>query len=342
MSVYLRSGVIILTPLYLLNLYVETVYNYSLVDYSQWLLSPSKNSDFSFGAFIITFALFALCTFWFSLFIKGVYIKLFGRASDYVYLGNSKKFNGHYYQVSDPQKQTWQSTSSDIEYNYSFNNIERKQSFTSVDATQGHLGDTTSQFSLGSLFTHLVIILFFLLPMLGTLHGCFAVMCAELFDGNYNDNIFKFAWEDSFELTLAQFQISLSQYYLSWVFLLFFMLFCINRFPRQQFGGREAPLPNAIKVGGLLTATPVEMTTVIDRETYTEFGQTKIKYVDTTKRNITFKFSNIFKKTVYVTAMVELKKRQALEEELAEKITNNTECTVIITENLAIDLVAKP
>ncbi len=340
MSIYLRWGVIIFTPLYLLNLYVETVYHYSLADYSQWLFSPSENSDFSFGALIITFSLFSLCTFWFNLFINGIYIKFFGRKSNYAYLGNSKKFNGHYYQISDPQKQTRQSTSSDIEYNYSFNNIERIQSFTSVDATQDELGSTTSQFSLGSLFTHLVIILFFLLPMLGTLHGCFAVMCAELFDGNYNDNIFKYAWEDSFELTLAQFQISLSQYYLAWVFLLFFMLFCINKFPRQQFGSRIIPLPKTIKVGALLTAVPVEMTTVIDRETYTEFGQTKIRYVDTSKRNITFKFSDIFKKAVYVTAMVELNNSQVLEDELDEKITNNTECTVIITDNLAIELIA--
>lgn len=339
MSVYLRWGVIILTPLYLLNLYVETVYNYSLADYSQWLFSPSDNSDFSFGAFIITFALFALCTFWFSLFINGVYTKFLGRKSNYAYLGNSKKFNGYYYQVSDPQKQTWQSMGSDIEYNYSFNNIERIQSFTSVDATQDDLGSTTSQFSLGSLFTHLVIILFFLIPMLGTLHGCFAVMCAELFEGSYNDNIFKFSWENSFELTLAQFQISLSQYYLSWPFLLFFMLFCINRFPRQQFGERLTPLPNAIKSGNILSASPVEMTTVIDKETYTEFGQTKIKYVDTTKRNITFRFSNIFKKTVYVTTIIDLNNNKILESELAGKIKNNTQCTVKITNGLAIELV---
>ena len=338
-SNYLRWGLIIISPLYLLNLYVQSAYNYSLANYGQWLFSPSENSDFSFGPFIITLALLAVCTFWFSLFINGMYVKLFGSKKDYAYLGNSAQFNGHYYRVSDPQKQTYQTAASDIEYNYSFDNIERKQSFThEANLAQG-LGSTTSQFSLGRLFTHLVVILFFIVPMLGTLHACFSAMSGELFTGSYNDNIFKYAWEDSFEITLNQFQVSLTQYYLSWVFLLFVMMFCFVKFPRQQFGARISPLPKSLTVGSTHKAIPVEITKILTTDVYNEFGQTKTKTVETTKRNVTFEFNHIFKKTVYVTAIVETKDKPKLESELISYIEQHTEQTLEITDNLGIKLI---
>ena len=41
-SNYLRWGLIIISPFYLLNLYVQSAYNYSLANYGQWLFSPSE------------------------------------------------------------------------------------------------------------------------------------------------------------------------------------------------------------------------------------------------------------------------------------------------------------
>lgn len=332
----LRLGLITIVPFYFLNLYVETVYSYSLASYGEWLLSPSENSDFSFGPFIITLVLFSICIFWFSLFVNGFYFRFFGSKNDYVYLGNSAKFNGHYYLLSDPQKQIHQAMASDIEYNYSFNSIELKQTFTSVNNIDNDLGKTSSQFSLGSLFTHLIIILFFLIPMLGTLHTCFSLMCGELFEGIYNNNVYKYAWEDSFEITLQQFQLSLTQYYLSWPILLFFMLYCVAKFPRQQFGQRIRPLPKTVIPGNTLQATPVEMTPVFETQSYTQFEEHKTRYVETSRKNVTFAFNNLFNKTVYVTAIFDTKSNHTLEEELTINIANKNKRSVKIIDDLGI------
>ena len=338
MTRYLRWGLII-SPLYLLNLYVEKVYNYSLANYGQWLFSPSDNSDFSFGPFIITLALLVVCIFWFSLFINGLYIKLFGKKQDYVYLGNSAEFNGHYYKIADLQKKTYQTTASDITYNYSFDNIERKQPFThDTNLAQG-LGRTTGQFSFGRLFSHLVVILVFLIPMLGTLHASFSTLCGEYFTGHYNDNIYKYAWQDSFGIILSKYEISLTQYYLSWPFLLFLMIFCFVKFPRQTFGSRVAPLPSSIKKGKILSAIPIEMTKIFVSEIYTEFGQTKTKTVESKKRNVTFEFIHLFKKTVYITAIVDTADKPTLEDKITNHITQRTEYTVKITDTLGIELI---
>ena len=149
-----------LSPLYLLNSYTETIYQYSLADYWQWLFSASDHSYFEFDEFAVSIVLMMVCLFWISLFINGALTKLLGKEQNYIYLGNSKVFYGNYYSPHGLD-QAVKTAISETEHNTSFDNIGRFQSFTREKYSQresSNLGKTSQQFSLGRSLGNLIII----------------------------------------------------------------------------------------------------------------------------------------------------------------------------------------
>lgn len=335
----LSWAIIAIPSLYLLNLYVIKVYRFSIFKYLSWLAKPKTRQPIDLGVPIFTFVLFLTCIFFASYITDSFYLKAFGKTQEYVYLGNSTEFNARYYQENDNTKKVLTVLSPDIQYNYSFDDIERKQSFLYNSKASSGLGNTVSQYSIGRTITFSFIILIFLLPMLGTLHASFSPMCSAKFGYDDPNNIYRFDWNKSFDTLLKQHHFSLAKWAIAWVLSIILMIYCSNVFPRQQFGERATPLPYMITPGNTFEAKPINIETIYTTDRYTTSGSTRYEDYETTYRNVTFTFENIFSQTAFVTTIVDVDNSEALEEFIKKSIQGNNKIPIVVTDDLGFALI---
>ena len=335
----LRWLAIFLPAIYFLNRYVKFFYGFPLKRYLGWLIKPSARQPIDLGVPVFTFILFLTCIFFASFITDGFYIKAFGKQQDYVYLGNSTEFNARYYQESDSTKKVLVVLSPDIQFNYSFDDIERKQSFLHDANVTNDLGNTVSQYSVGRTVTFIFIIMMFFLPMLGTLHASFSPMCSAKFGYDDPNNIYRFDWNKSFNELLKQHHFSLAKWAMAWVLSIILMISCSNVFPRQQFGERVSPLPYMITPGNSFEATPISIHTIYATERYTTSGSTVYEDFDTNSRNVTFTFESVFSRATFVTTIVDVEDNAELEELIKSSIRSNKKMSVLVTDDLGFELV---
>jgi len=91
----LRIGFIVLTPVWLLNVYLKYIYQFTLVDLVRHF--SLVNGDINLPPLIGSSILMVVCTLYFSGIVNGLCLKAFGESHRWVYLGNDSAFNGHYY-----------------------------------------------------------------------------------------------------------------------------------------------------------------------------------------------------------------------------------------------------
>lgn len=334
----LRWAIIVIPALYLLNRYVIKLYGFSLLQHLAWLAKPSERQPMDVGVPLFSFILFVVCIFFASYITDGIYMKTIGKTQEYVYLGNSTAFNARFYQQGDDSDKTIVNFSPNLQYNFSFDDIERKQLFIKNSDDNSGLGDTVSQYSAGRIFSFIFTILIFLLPMLGTLHASFAPMCAQKLAETNPNNFYRYDWNVSFDQQLKQHHFSLSLWALAWILSIILMIYSQGAFPRQQFGERVTPLPHQITPGNTIEGVPLSIKIIESKTTSnSSSGSTRYDYYETSQRNVIFTFENIFNQTVFVTTNVDVDGRPELEELIHNNIQKHKKMPVVITESLGFE-----
>lgn len=333
---WIRWGIIIVSPLYLLNAYTLSIYKLPLNDYLGWLFNGRSSDSFTLAPVLISFCLFVIIVFWFSLFVNRFYTKIFGSHYEYVYLGNVGKFKAHYYQAQSIDNKVYETISPDIEYNYTFENIEKKQMFIQEGSLKEELGRTVGQYSLGGLVSLLNTSLLFIIPFIATYHVCIAAMKADLFMGDYEDNLFSRGWESSLESLFSSYGINLGSMLIAWFIVLVMMFILTIKFPRQQFSGRHKSLPSAIKSDNTLEAKPVAISIVYDKKNHNKQRLAESTWIESKKRNVTFEFSSYFKFPVYVTAIINITKQDGIENYIKSNIESRVTMKIKVLNDLSI------
>jgi len=336
----LRWSVVVLPCIYLLNRYTKFLYGFTLLNYFSWLFKPKARQPIDLGVPVFTFILFIASAFFTSFITDSVYMKVFAKQQEYVYLGNSTEFNARYYKEGDNSAKVITVLSPDITYNYSFDNIERKQSFFQESIMTTDLGNTPSQYSFARAIMYFFISSMFIIPMLGTLHACFRPMCSQQFTYDDPKNIYNFEWNVSFDKVLQQRGLSLGLWATLWLLSLILMIFSSNYTTRQEFGERVSSLPYMISPQNILEAAPISIKVIYktirdDKKTGSNFA----KEYKTTRRNVTFSFDDLFSHTVFVTTIVDVVDNAELETLIQNNINHNKKMSIIIDEDFSFDLV---
>lgn len=321
---------------FILNHYVKYFYGFSLTNYLAWVFSPKEDKSPSYKAIPFVLIIFIVSLFFFSLFLNKVFIKLYAEQRDYIYLGNSGAFIAQYYQQDDHLNKLHIVTSPEIQYNNTFDNIGRIQTFLYDSTLTQDLGMTVSQFSIENLIVLLLITSTFMLILLGPLHAVLKPMGGEFYKGD-GHNFFHYQWNHSFDALLKRRKASLAMWFILCVLSLFVALFTGG--PRQQFTDRAADLPLSIRDGQVLTAFPVEMEVIY--ETITVKGNDNkdtTKVIKTSRRYVTFKFNDIFDKSVFVTAIYDIKTAPVLEKLIIKNINAERKMNVVVNHDLGIDI----
>ncbi len=334
----LRWAIIVIPALFLLNKYVRKLYGFSLFQHLAWLAKPSERQPIDVGVPVFSVILFVICIFFASYITDGIYMKAIGKTQEYVYLGNSTAFNARFYQQGDDSDKVIVNFSPNLQYNFSFDDIERKQLFIKNPDDNSGLGDTVSQYSAGRIFGFIFTILIFLLPMLGTLHASFSPMCAQKLSETNPNNFYRYDWNVSFDQQLRQHHFSLSLWALTWILSIILMIYSQGAFPRQQFGERVTPLPYQITPGNIIEGVPLSIEVIESKTTSnSSTGSTRYDYYETTQRNVIFTFENIFSQTVFVTTNIDINEKPELEELINDNIQKGTKIPVVITDNLGFE-----
>ncbi|TEW52902.1 hypothetical protein [Psychromonas algicola] len=321
---------------FLLNNYISYFYGISLNDYYQWFMLPSKQAEIEKLPLIFSMILFLLSVVFLNLLLSSIQLKAFGNFETYIYLGNSSLYDAHY--IKDGDSKVIVSQTATITYNSSFKNIGLTQNFVSNSSVTDGLGKPQSAISMGNLFASLVITFFFFIPMLGPVHALLSPMLAETYTAK-GLNVFKYQWNDSFNALLALKGFSLAKWALSWVAILVLMIYCTFRFPLQQFGKRAMNLPSYIAANQLIEAVPVSIKPIyIERAR--KPGETQyFKRIETSRRNVTFRFDKDFAQSVYVTAIVDTENNNLIEDKITSHINSHGKMQLKITDDLGIQLV---
>lgn len=331
----LSWSITLLCPIYLLDQYLVYVYLVSLIDYWHWLVSASGGQYFSIAPFIISLVLLIAVLFWFRLFVDGLFSKLWGNRNDYIYLGNNQKFSALYLQDKMLNVQLYKVTSPDIEYNFSFDNVGRKQRFVKHDGDISELGASAELFTLGRLFTYIWISGLFIIPLMGTLHACISALKQDL---TPTDVVFSYDWKSSFDSFWGHYGVSVGSLLIASVVLLIFTSIWSARFPRQRFGARSKALPLSVRAGVVLDAKPVAIDVIEKNRFIGKYDKVETIYYDTQHRNITFEFTSFFKHPIYVTAVLPPDDLY-LEAKIEENISSSRLMQVRVLDDLTIELV---
>ena len=147
----LQATLSLASPFLFLHFFSNYFYRLSLWDVVRWWsnnYSDVNNSSFYFIG-LIFIALFIFFTF--SGLLNILLLGLFGEKQEMVYLGNSKQNTAVYYDINDNLKKPVSNYEMDNEYNFTFDSLNRSQSFIKTPGSTDSVGTKSNRFHILSI-----------------------------------------------------------------------------------------------------------------------------------------------------------------------------------------------
>lgn len=332
----IRGIIFGLLPFVLFYAYVKYVYDSSLLKLPLWWFKHYSEVENS-GAILFSFVFFLLIVpIPINALLNTAYFGLFGSKQEYVYLGNSGKAKGVYYQLSDQEKRPVETIEPKRTYNKSFHNLYLVYDFIDEPGTSQRAGLKANLLHPYAILSKIGLLVFLVICFIVILHVfAYPMLCFK-----NGQNLADIQPGVAFDAILAQFHLTRQVFALiGFAGLLVGVLF-YWMLPDAPSRPAVTPLPSQIKAGNTINGLPVEIDIVYEqrseRENLNNSGDNVTKTVDTGRRFVTFQFNKLFNPPVYVSMEFNEAEYPELEKTLRQSITSTKPYPLYITDTLGI------
>jgi hypothetical protein len=336
----IREFITIILAFAVIHYFFQYFYHLSLWEVVEWWTCNFFKVEDAVGYALSLFFGTLLYILAFFGFANTFYLGVFGQNQVLVYLGNCKKNTGAYYKLNDVRKSLLTAYDAENEYNFSFENLLKPQSFKKDFGAKNSVGTKDDRFTLFSFLALTCIMGSILLADLGVFHS----FAFQVWKTQPTNAALPFAIDaqSAFDYILKHFHLSRGSYILLILSLLFcFIGFSIaNTFTAKKLGHPVEVLPSSIHPNAIIKGVPLEIKPRFVKSTKPSPNTSGDEHelVDSGDRYVNFEFSEGFNHPVYVTAIVHPKRRQGILEEVEKHLKANMPMNLKIGKRLNITI----
>jgi|GEM_PF-3688262 len=337
----IRHAITIILAFSVIHYFFRSFYHLSLWEVVRWwtfnFFRVEKAGGYALGLF---FGLLAYIATFYG-FTNILYLGLFGEEQMLIYLGNSKQNTSVYYKQGDVRKTLLTGYDTEIDYNFSFENLLRPQIFQKDPGQESTVGTKKNRFTFLSVLAISCAMGSILLAALGVFHT-FAFKVYETYPTSLPlaDGEGALAALDSI---IAHFHLTRGTYFLLIIVLLlcFIGFTMTNAYLGNEPKKRVEILPSSIRPDSVIQGDPVEIKPRLVRRSKpisSDSSRNEFEWVDSGDRYVNFRFSEGFTQPVYVTAIVHAEERDDMLGKVTENLRNGMPMSVKIGEHLNITI----
>jgi len=324
----------IAAPFVFLHLFARYFYHLSLLNIVFWWFKNHKSVR-SRGAYLMgLFFVFLLIIVLFSGLMNIIFLSIFGERQELVYLGHSKEAIAVYYDKDDLSRKTFSGYDVDKNYNYSFDNLFRAQTFIKPPGFENEVGAKKNRFHIIGLIA--ILLGSGLLVMVST--AFFNTLVHPVYKDKPTDiDLPSEGAQLAFNRIIARYGLSEKQYY-GGVFIIFIVwVGFLLSIPENSMSEPLLSIADNIRPGAQVAAVPVDLAIRYVRQRHSS-SSNDYHMVDSGERYVTFEFNKGFEVPVYVTTIIDLEKYTKQIPFIEQSIGNAAPMQVLVNDDLSISI----
>ncbi len=331
---YIKEIIIWLLPFAGLNFYLNDIYNLTLSDLASWWINSFSTTDDAYArviAFTILFLLFSLPV---TSLINTFFLGILGQRQKLVFLGYSSKNMAMYYSMDDSNHTVFSGYDYDREFNYSFDDVNRLQSFIRMPFARNTTGIKRKHLHLYSILSRIMFSVFLFLPALAAIHAIalpaytpvansWLVLTRDPMESF--DQVMSILYLDRHSSTALFFGS------------VFLAMFFSKKNQNDEAGKIIKPLPKNIVAGKIVAGKPLHIEAIYDKQ-YDRFKNRQVTF-DTGFRCVTFEFGDHFNPPVYVALKFDNNIYPNLSDQIKANIKSAVSMEMELTGKLRLKLI---
>ncbi len=330
----IKEIIIWLLPFVGLHFYLNDIYNLTLYDLASWWLNSFSTTEDAFArviAFTILFLLFSIPV---TSLINTIFLGLLGQRQTLVFLGYSSKNMAMYYLADDNNHTVFSGYDYDREFNYSFNDVNRLQSFIRMPFAENTTGIKKQHLHPYSILSRIMFSVFLFLPALAAIHAVALPAYIPVANAGLvltGDSM------ASFDQVMSIFYLDRHSSTVVFFGSVFLAMFFSKKLQYDETEKIVKLLPKNISARNIVVGKPLQIEPIFDKQ----YDQFKKKYVtfDTGFRCVTFEFGDHFNPHVYVSFKFDKNIYPDLSDQVKANIKSATSMEMAVTDTLRLKVI---
>lgn len=330
----IKEIIIWLLPFVGLHFYLSAVYNQTLYGLASWWINNFSTTEDAYArviAFTILFLLFSLPV---TSLINTIFLGVLGKRQTLVFLGYSSKSVAMYYRLDDDNKTVFSGYDYEREFNYSFNDINRLQSFIKMPFAKNTTGIKKHHLHPNSIVSRIMFSVFLCLPALAVIHAIALPAYMPIANAELvltGDSM------ASFDQVISIFYLDRNSSTALFFGSLFLAIFFSKKHQNDEAGKMLKALPENIAARNIITGKPLKIEHIFDKQ-YDSFKKSYVTF-DTGFRCVTFEFGDRFNPPVYVTFQFDKNKYPDLSDQVKANIKSAATMEMEVTGKLGLKVI---
>jgi hypothetical protein len=331
---FIKEIIIWLLPFVGLHFYLNDIYNLTLYDLASWWVNNFSSTEDAFArviAFTILFLLFSLPV---TSLINTIFLGILGQRQTLVFLGYSSKNMAMYYLAEDSNRSVFSAYDIDREFNYSFNDVNRLQSFIRMPFAKNTAGIKKQHLHPYTFLSRIMFSVFLLLPALAAIH---AVALPAYIPVTNARIVLTGDSMASFDQVISLFYLDRPSATVLFFGSVILAMFFSKKIKNDETGKIVKLLPKNISARNVVVGRPLQIEPIYDKH-YDQFKEKHVTY-DTGFRCVTFEFGDHFNPPVYVSFKFDKNRYPALSVQVKANIKSATTMEMEVTDNLSLKMI---